>query len=874
MPRVLANSRDNFLTVHGRVDIFDAYIDQPLLTTSSPTFNNLTLTGTLTTNELSLQDNLLSINTSETGAGVTAGLAGIEVERGTLTNYQIVFRESDDSACVGEVGDLQVLATREDSPLSGGVMVYNSTDKRLDSVDDIELSITFSSGENAVDSSTGALRIQGGLGVTGSAFITSGISIGDSNTPSGTLNLDGDLVLSSSTKNTIAYKAVGTGAPSVTTRSAGTKLVLYPSISGSTVDFAIGIQNEGIWNSVPSSSDGFLWYGSATEIARLDGDGVLNLHGTVASTSSTTGTLLSAGGIGISNTTDATSVTNGGTFTTAGGMSIAKKLFVGDTADFSDNILLATSNYSGGDITYHGLRVGGNTFTDSVTVTTAALNNLVNLRRTTLASLNTITTTDACTLYIEGEPIQGSNQTLTNTYSLVVDSGKSRFDGRVLVTSTTTSTTSTTGALVVSGGVGIAENLNVGGETSLAKTTVNTTTGTFSILGSGSISQMVSGSVDIVSVVNDITIDAQNGDLVLDGNASVTISSANVTNGIKIGTDTSGVPITIGHTTSEVVISDNLTVNGDFLVQGVATTINSTIVTIEDNALIVNSMPNSLSDGGLLVRRYQTANNTSEGEVVADTADESSTFDTGSSTPATLVLNSSSNASSDYYRGWWIVITSGGGINQTRRIKTYNGTTKTATLYVTSETDGLDLVTAPVSGDTYSLYSGTYSGSFYDDTNDEWVLGKVPYDSGAGVFPLIDYQDLHIKNLTVSGISGLVSSPSLTGVNLTNTGSVTPTNVTITKMDTKRTLSGCFRVTPTVSVTVTSFEFVLPEVTSNWSNSYDITVNVNGHHDNTNFYSVENLVGYAVASSTRAKIKFTSGSTGEHVIHFVINYAV
>lgn len=57
----------------------------------------------------------------------------------------------------------------------------------------------------------------------------------------------------------------------------------------------------------------------------------LTLTGTTPSTSSTTGVLLSAGGIGISNTTNSSSSTNGGTFTTAGGMAIAKDLWVGGT---------------------------------------------------------------------------------------------------------------------------------------------------------------------------------------------------------------------------------------------------------------------------------------------------------------------------------------------------------------------------------------------------------------------------------------------------------------------------------------------------------------------------------------------------------------
>ena len=48
----------------------------------------------------------------------------------------------------------------------------------------------------------------------------------------------------------------------------------------------------------------------------------------------------------------------------------------------------------------------------------------------------------------------------------------------------------------------------------------------------------------------------------VDATDAVNIDTTDTTNGIKLGTSTSAVPITIGHTTSEVTIADNLTVDG------------------------------------------------------------------------------------------------------------------------------------------------------------------------------------------------------------------------------------------------------------------------------------------------------------------------
>jgi len=51
---------------------------------------------------------------------------------------------------------------------------------------------------------------------------------------------------------------------------------------------------------------------------------------------------------------------------------------------------------------------------------------------------------------------------------------------------------------------------------------------------------------------------------------------------MHIADGTTGIAISIGHTTSEVTVNDNLTVTGDFTVNGTTTTINTATVTIDD----------------------------------------------------------------------------------------------------------------------------------------------------------------------------------------------------------------------------------------------------------------------------------------------------
>lgn len=80
-----------------------------------------------------INDNLLLVNKGEVGAGVTKGIAGIEIDRGTLPNYQIVFDESDKRFKAGEVGNTWPLALRDEevNMVDGMFVTWDSATKRL-----------------------------------------------------------------------------------------------------------------------------------------------------------------------------------------------------------------------------------------------------------------------------------------------------------------------------------------------------------------------------------------------------------------------------------------------------------------------------------------------------------------------------------------------------------------------------------------------------------------------------------------------------------------------------------------------------------------------------------------------------------------------
>ena len=81
--------------------------------------------------DMKVQDNTVTINNGEAGQGVTAGSSGILIDRGTETQYQFVFDESDDTFKVGETGALQKVATRTNEE-NNKIPIWNSSTNSLD----------------------------------------------------------------------------------------------------------------------------------------------------------------------------------------------------------------------------------------------------------------------------------------------------------------------------------------------------------------------------------------------------------------------------------------------------------------------------------------------------------------------------------------------------------------------------------------------------------------------------------------------------------------------------------------------------------------------------------------------------------------------
>lgn len=183
-----------------------------------------------------INDNLLLINKGEVGAGVTKGIAGIEIDRGTLPNYQIIFDESDKRFKAGEVGNIWPLALRDEevNMVDGMFVTWDSTTKRLKTTNTVpsnrKLFFTDSNSYLQLMSHdfSGEILVQTltYTNAKGSLFV----SAGDSN-----LNLDTDKTNFRFYKNLIVPSSIDSGTDMIFKRNGTTKLTLKDTVAQFTV---------------------------------------------------------------------------------------------------------------------------------------------------------------------------------------------------------------------------------------------------------------------------------------------------------------------------------------------------------------------------------------------------------------------------------------------------------------------------------------------------------------------------------------------------------------------------------------------------------------------------------------------------------------
>ena len=265
------------------------------------------------------------------------------------------------------------------------------------------------------------------------------------------------------------------------------------------------------------------------------------------------------------------------------------------------------------------------------------------------------------------------------------------------------------------------------------------------------------------------------GGILISALGQLNLSSNNTVN---IANSVMGIPVNIGSSNSVT------TINGDLHVKGTSTTINSMTLTVDDNITLLNNAPSGSSDAGLAIKRFQPANNTGSGDVVLDNPEVNGYISNGSNSASTIHLSPGSSSVDDYYKNYWIRIISGTGALQVRKIKSYNGSTKVATIYVTGEAndvtpvEGLDLAVILDNTSQYNLYNCEYVMNIWDETINEFAFICSSTNPTSKV-TINHYADLHVKQLTCDSlinktVNGLTSD-TLIIITLDNTTNIPQT---------------------------------------------------------------------------------------------------
>lgn len=240
--------------------------------------------------------------------------------------------------------------------------------------------------------------------------------------------------------------------------------------------------------------------GTSEPAYTLDVNGNIRIQGTTDSLNSASGSLIVAGGIAVGSTTDSESSTSGGALTVAGGAAIAKSLSVGShinlsgiNTQFSGSFEGANNVTSPADIT--GLifpssmirsfnvmlsisiarSAGGNYFAQ-YSIDGVQNDNGWIIEETYIGDntgLDFSINNDGQIQYMSPNHINWASTIIRFTASAVslagtwtppvITSGNFGIPGVLTVVGTDNSTNTSTGAIIVSGGIGITKNISIGG---------------------------------------------------------------------------------------------------------------------------------------------------------------------------------------------------------------------------------------------------------------------------------------------------------------------------------------------------------------------------------------------------------------------------
>jgi hypothetical protein len=421
----------------------------------------------------------------------------------------------------------------------------------------------------------------------------------------------------------------GTGAPTSTAYSAGTKIVLYDNISASSVGYSMGVDASTLWFATDVASSGFKWYTGTTQIATLNSGstgfsvtgnvqaGNLRTTGIISASSNVTAPYFIGDGSQLTNITVAagSAITNG-TSNIVVDPSANIRFSVAGTPNVAIVTAAGFQTGSGTDGNIYGANwITANYYVG--TLTTGAQPNITSVGTlTSLSVTGNVTAGNIKTnnlLYANGVAWTMGGGTAANiangTSNVNIPSSGSNVTVSVGGTSNvvvvTTTRVNVTGSLSASGNV-IGANLETAGSLVALgdiTTIMGNITGTY-IIGNGSTLSSLTGA-NVTGQVGNALVSGTVYTAAQPNITSVgTLTSLSVTGNANVGNLSTAGTITSGDAT----ITGNLTVNGTTIYANVDT------IRVKDPIIEQGGNPNGTAlssndskDRGQLLHYYTTA---------------------------------------------------------------------------------------------------------------------------------------------------------------------------------------------------------------------------------------------------------------------------
>lgn len=463
---------------------------------------------------------------------------------------------------------------------------------------------------------TGALVVAGGAGISENLYVDGITNLDQTNivTDDGTFSVTGSGNVDIDITGAISFDADGasnfsTSAGNITIDSEAGTLVLDGNTAVTIDSAAGGISIDGAGASNFTTSSGNITVDSTAGTLILDG--------------ATAVTVDSAGGISI----DANDASNFSVATTGD----AEDLTISVTGATDSSVLISSSGTNANDAISLTTTAGGMTLTSNNNIIADAGGQIDINSSGGVINIGNDDIDQNINLGTDGDrTIQIGVGDAATTVNIDAGSGGLSMDAAAASNFTTSAGNitidSAAGTLVLDGNTAVTIDSAAGGISidGAAASNFTTSSGALTLDGNGGVN--IQGNAAEVDITTTGTIDVNGAVIDIDANGgagagAITIDTNDTTAGISIGTATSGVPISIGHTTSEVTINDNLTVTGNFTVNGTTTTIDTENLTVEDTIILVNSIPSQLSeDVGMAAKRFQNHNTAGTGDVIGGSA--------------------------------------------------------------------------------------------------------------------------------------------------------------------------------------------------------------------------------------------------------------